>query len=99
MYDFSATFLMKTDYDGFVKVSLKRNEVTISKSTLNVEGNAKGKIGTTSSLSAVLSLLKGDKVFLELEAEGEGGKNLKYYFNIKVCLSFSASILVCVSED
>ena len=75
MYDFSATFLMKTDYDGFVKVSLKRNEVTISKTVLNTEGNGKGKIGTTSSLSAVLSLLKGDKVFLELEAEGDGGKN------------------------
>jgi hypothetical protein len=54
-------------------VSLKRNDVTISKTKLSLDGNGNGKVGTTSTLSAVLSLLENDKVFLELEAEGEGG--------------------------
>ena len=55
------------------KVSLKRNDVTISKTELSLDGNGNGKVGTTSTLSAVLSLLENDKVFLELEAEGQGG--------------------------
>ena len=46
MYDFSASFLMKSDYDGYVKVSLKRNDVTISKTELNVDGSGNGKIGS-----------------------------------------------------
>ena len=54
-------------------MSLKRNDVTISKTELSLDGNGNGKVGTTSTLSAVLSLLENDKVFLELEAEGEGG--------------------------
>ena len=55
------------------KVSLKRNDVTISKTELSLNGNGNGKVGTTSTLSAVLLLLENDKVFLELEAEGQGG--------------------------
>ena len=54
-------------------MSLKRNDVTISKAELSLDGNGNGKVGTTSTLSAVLSLLENDKVFLELEAEGQGG--------------------------
>ena len=54
-------------------MSLKRNDVTISKTELSLNGNGNGKVGTTSTLSAVLLLLENDKVFLELEAEGQGG--------------------------
>ena len=54
-------------------MSLKRNDVTISKAELSLDGNGNGKVGTTSTLSAVLLLLENDKVFLELEAEGQGG--------------------------
>ena len=52
---------------------MKRNDVTISKTELSLNGNGNGKVGTTSTLSAVLLLLENDKVFLELEAEGQGG--------------------------
>ena len=34
MYQFSATFLMKTDYGGKVKVTLKRNDVSIGLETV-----------------------------------------------------------------
>ena len=94
VYDFSVTFLMKTDYEGSVKVSLKRNDVTISKTELSFDGNGNGKVGTTSTLSAVLLLLENDKVFLELEAEGQGGMKwallLKaIHFVNSVCTIFS----------
>jgi hypothetical protein len=80
-------------------VSLKRNDVTISKTELSLDdnGNGNGKVGTTSTLSAVLSLLENDKVFLELEAEGQGGMKLALLefpqIKIKVTIIFHLLLL------
>ena len=78
-------------------MSLKRNDVTISKTELSLDGNGNGKVGTTSTLSAVLSLLENDKVFLELEAEGQGGMKLALLefpqIKIKVTIIFHLLLL------
>ena len=75
---------------------MKRNDVTISKTELSLDGNGNGKVGTTSTLSAVLSLLENDKVFLEMEAEGEGG--MKWAFTIRTYL-LNWSNLVSISKN
>lgn len=72
LYQFSATFLMKTDFGGQVQVGLKLNDQVVNQALLQ---SAKGmKIGTTNSLSNNLKLSKGDTVQLELmAADGSGG--------------------------
>ena len=76
---------------------MKRNDVTISKTELSLDDNGNGKVGTTSTLSAVLSLLENDKVFLELEAEGQGGMKLALLefpqIKIKVTIIFHLLLL------
>lgn len=72
IYEFSATFLMKTDFAGQIQVGLKHNQIIVNQAVLQSPQGL--KIGMTNSMTNNLKVVKGDTVFLELmSADGSGG--------------------------